>query len=115
VGRFSSFGPPVPAALAIGIVQSEISLFQPDIADALGVSAASLTGLVSAVPLAIILIYMIVQGRSRLQRGEPVARLPLPGSGSVSLLPLIVGVVVGVGLLFGVETWTGAPIAPLAS
>src|SRR4029453_15068938 len=45
VGRFSSFGVTVAAALAIGIVQSEISLFQPDIADALGVSESSLTRL----------------------------------------------------------------------
>jgi sulfate-transporting ATPase len=98
----------------IGIVQSEISLFQPDIADGLGVSASSLTGLVQAVPLAIILGYMIVTGRSRLQRGESVALLPLPGSGSVSLLPLVVGTAVGVALLFGVDTWTNAVIATLA-
>jgi branched-subunit amino acid ABC-type transport system permease component len=110
VGRFSSFGVTVAAALVIGIIQSEISLFQPDIADALGVSAASLTGLVQAVPLAIILGYMIVTGRSRLQRGETVALLPLPGSGSVSLLPLVVGTAVGVALLFGVDTWTSALI-----
>ena len=114
VGRFSSFGVTVAAALLIGIIQSEISLFQPDIADALGVSAASLTGLVQAVPLAIILGYMIITGRSRLQRGETIARLPLPGSGSVSLLPLIVGGVVGVALLFGVDTWTGALISTFA-
>src|SRR5262245_11464997 len=114
VGRFSSFGVTVAAALVIGIVQSEISLFQPDIADGLGVSAASLTGLVQAVPLAIILGYMVVTGRSRLQRGETVARLPLPGSGSGSLLPLIGGTAVGVVLLFGVDTWTSAIISTLA-
>jgi ABC-type branched-subunit amino acid transport system ATPase component/ABC-type branched-subunit amino acid transport system permease subunit len=114
VGRFSSFGVTVGAALAIGIIQSEISLFQPDIADGLGVSASSLTGLVQAVPLAIILGYMIVTGRSRLQRGESVALLPLPGSGSVSLLPLAAGTVVGTALLFGVDTWTNAIIATLA-
>jgi sulfate-transporting ATPase len=114
VGRFSSFGVTVAAALVIGIIQSEISLFQPDIADALGVSAASLTGLVQAVPLAIILGYMIVTGRSRLQRGETVARLPLPGSGSVSLLPLVLSTAVGVALLFGVDTWTSALISTYA-
>jgi sulfate-transporting ATPase len=55
VGRFSSFGITVFAALGIGIVQSEISLFQPDIAKAFGMSTPSLTGLAAAVPLAIIL------------------------------------------------------------
>ena len=44
---------------------------------------------VISVPLAIILGYTIVTGRSRLQRGETVARLPRPGSGRVSLLPLV--------------------------
>src|SRR4029079_3623750 len=54
VGRFSSLGSTVLAALGIGIVQSEISLFQPDIAKAFGMSTPSLTGLAQAVPLAII-------------------------------------------------------------
>jgi sulfate-transporting ATPase len=114
VGRFSSFGITVCAALAIGVVQSQILLFQPDIADWLDVSEPSLTGLVQAVPLAIILGYMIVTGRSRLQRGETVARLPLPGSGRVSMLPLVVGLAVGVGLLAGVDTWTDALITTFA-
>jgi sulfate-transporting ATPase len=114
VGRFSSFGITVIAALGIGIIQSEISLFQPDIAKAFGVSEASLTGLVAAVPLAIILVYMIATGRSRLQRGETLARLPLPGSGRVSLLPLGVGVLMAVGLLAGVSTWADALITTFA-
>ena len=114
VGRFSSFGITVGAALAIGVVQSEILLFQPDIADWLDVSESSLTGLVQAVPLAIILGYMIVTGRSRLQRGETVARLPLPGSGRVSLLPLVLGIVLGAALLAGVDTWTDALITTFA-
>ena len=114
VGRFSSFGITVAAALLIGVVQSEILLFQPDIAEWLGVSASSLTGLVQAVPLAIILGYMVVTGRSRLQRGETVARLPLPGSGRVSLLPLVVGVALGAGLLAGVDTWTDTLITTFA-
>ncbi|HET9730056.1 MAG TPA: branched-chain amino acid ABC transporter permease, partial [Acidimicrobiia bacterium] len=115
VGRFSSFGITVLAALGIGIVQSEISLFRPDIAKALGVSAASLTGLVAAVPLAIILVYMMATGRSRLQRGETMARLPLPGTGRVSLLPLIVGVVMAAALLAGVNTWADALITTFAA
>ena len=95
-------------------MQSEILLFQPDIAEWLDVSASSLTGLVQAVPLAIILGYMVVTGRSRLQRGETVARLPLPGSGRVSLLPLVVGIGLGAGLLAGVDTWTDALITTFA-
>jgi len=114
VGRFSSFGITVLAALGIGIVQSEISLFQPDIAKAFGMSTPSLTGLAEAVPLAIILVFMIATGRSRLQRGETLARLPLPGSGRVSLLPVSVGIVMSVGLLLGVNTWADALITTFA-
>jgi sulfate-transporting ATPase len=114
VGRFSSFGITVLAALGIGIIQSEISLFQPDIAKALGVSTASITGLVAAVPLAIILVYMIATGRSRLQRGEVLARLPLPGNGRVSLAPLVAGVILAAVLLAGVSTWAGALITTFA-
>jgi sulfate-transporting ATPase len=114
VGRFSSFGITVLAALGIGIVQSEISLFQPDIAKAFGMSTPSLTGLAQAVPLAIILVFMIATGRSRLQRGETLARLPLPGSGRVSLLPLAAGLVVSVGLLVGVQSWADALITTFA-
>jgi sulfate-transporting ATPase len=114
VGRFSSFGITVVAALGIGIIQSEISLFQPDIAKAIHVGAASLTGLAAAVPLAIILVYMIVTGRSRLQRGETLARLPLPGNGRVSLIPFVFGVVMAAALLAGVSTWTDALITTFA-
>jgi ABC-type branched-subunit amino acid transport system ATPase component/ABC-type branched-subunit amino acid transport system permease subunit len=114
VGRFSSFGITVLAALGIGIVQSELSLFQPDIAKAFGMSTPSLTGLAQAVPLAIILVFLVVTGRSRLQRGETLARLPLPGSGRVSLVPVGIGIVVAVGLLVGVDTWADALITTFA-
>lgn len=114
VGRFSSFGITVLAALGIGIVQSEISLFQPDIAKAFGMSTPSLTGLAQAVPLAIILVFLIATGRSRLQRGETLARLPLPGNGRVSLLPVVLGIAVSVALLVGVDTWADALITTFA-
>jgi sulfate-transporting ATPase len=115
VGRFSSFGITVLAALAIGIVQSELSLFRPDLANAFGMSPASLSGLAQAVPLAIILGYMVVTGRSRLQRGEVLARLPLPGGGKISLVPLVSGVVLAVALLVGVDTWSDALITTFAA
>src|SRR4029077_11183964 len=108
------FGVTVLAALGIGVVQSEISLFQPDIAKAFGMSTPSLTGLAAAVPLAIILVFIIATGRSRLQRGETLARLPLPGNRRVSLLPLVGGIVISVALLVGVDTWADALITTFA-
>src|SRR6516225_10477526 len=59
VGRFSSFGLTVAAALVIGVLESELSLFQPDIARAWHVSTPSLTGLAQAVPLLIILVVAV--------------------------------------------------------
>jgi sulfate-transporting ATPase len=114
VGRFSSFSITVGAALAIGVIQSELSLFRPDIADLFDVSEPSLTGLAQTVPLAIILGYTVVTGRGRLQRGETISRLPLPGSGQVSLLPLAVGVALAATTLSTVETWTDGLITTFA-
>ncbi len=110
VGRFSSFAITVAAALGIGILQSEVSLFQPDLASGMGVSAASLTGLSQAVPLVIILIVAVLSGRLRPARGESVARLPLPGSGQITRVALVVGVVVGAVLVATAESYADALI-----
>jgi sulfate-transporting ATPase len=108
VGRFSSFALTVLAAMLIGVIQSEISLFQPDLAHAFGVSVPSLTGLTEAVPLIIILVVTVFSGRVRPSRGETAARLPLPGSGRLALLPLAVALVGGVGLIVGVPSYADA-------
>jgi sulfate-transporting ATPase len=77
-------------------------------------STPSLTGLAQAVPLAIILVFLIATGRSRLQRGETLARLPLPGDGRVSLVPIALGIAVSVALLVGVDSWADALITTFA-
>jgi sulfate-transporting ATPase len=110
VGRFSSFAITVAVALGIGILQSEISLFQPDLANGLGVSAASLTGLSQAVPLIVILVVAVLSGRLRPARGESVARLPLPGSGDITRVALVVGVVVGAVLVASAASYADALI-----
>jgi ABC-type branched-subunit amino acid transport system ATPase component/ABC-type branched-subunit amino acid transport system permease subunit len=108
VGRFSSFGITVVAALVIGILQNELSLFQPDLANTFKVSEPSLTGLPEVVPLVIILALAIISGRGRLARGESLVRLPLPGSGQVSIVPLVVGVGIAATLLAAVSSWADA-------
>jgi len=110
VGRFSSFAITVAVALGIGILQSELSLFQPDLADGMGVSVASLTGLSQAVPLVIILLVAVLSGRLRPARGESVARLPLPGSGRITRVALIGSVVVGAVLVATAESYADALI-----
>ena len=108
VGRFSLFGATVGAALVIGVLQSELSLFQPDIARAWHVSTPSLTGLAQAVPLLIILVVAVASGRARPARGETNARLPLPGSGRVARVPLVLAIVVGAVLVFSAPSYSDA-------
>ncbi len=108
VGRFSSFGATVAAALVIGVLQSELSLFQPDIANAWHFSVPSLTGLPQAVPLLIILVVAVASGRARPARGETTARLPLPGSGRVARVPLALAVVIGAVLVFSAPSYSDA-------
>jgi len=115
VGRFSSFAATVAAALAIGALQSELALFQPDIAHALGVSDASLTGLPHAVPLLIILLVAVMSGRVRPARGENAARLPLPGSGRVARIPLALALVVAAVLILSAQSYADALITTLGT
>jgi ABC-type branched-subunit amino acid transport system ATPase component/ABC-type branched-subunit amino acid transport system permease subunit len=108
VGRFSSFGATVGAALIIGVLQSELSLFQPDIARTWRVSTQSLTGLPQAVPLLIILVVAVASGRARPIRGEMNARLPLPGSGRVARVPLVLAIAIGAVLVFSAPSYSDA-------
>jgi sulfate-transporting ATPase len=108
VGRFSSFALTVVAALLIGVIQSELSLFQPDIAHAFSVSTASLTGLTEAVPLIIILVVTVFSGRARPTRGEMSARLPLPGSGRVTRLVLAAAVAAGIVVIVAAPSYADA-------
>jgi ABC-type branched-subunit amino acid transport system ATPase component/branched-subunit amino acid ABC-type transport system permease component len=115
LGRFSSFFVTVAGALAIGVVGSEVGLFRPDIANALGVEFDALTGLADTVPLLIIILATVIGGRARLARGESTTRLPLPGSGRVHPALLAIGVAIaGVLLLTLDATWTSALITTFA-
>lgn len=115
VGRFTSFGKTVVAALVIGVGESEISYYLNDIAKSVHVSALSLSGLPDAVPLALIVILITARGRARPQRGETQALLPRAGNGRVSMVPLAIGVAGTLALLFGAPTWSDSIIATVAT
>jgi sulfate-transporting ATPase len=100
VGRFSSFTITVLAALLIGIATAELSLFQSSIASVVGLSQSSLGDLPDVVPLLIIIIATAMSGRARLQRGDVLSRLPLPGSGRVPVARLLLASAVGLVLVF---------------
>ncbi|HMG43096.1 MAG TPA: branched-chain amino acid ABC transporter permease/ATP-binding protein [Acidimicrobiales bacterium] len=111
VGRFSSFGLTVAGAFAIGILQSELALFQPDLAERFDVGPQSLTGLPQAVPMLIIVAVTVFGGRARLARGEAIARLPLPGTGRVPVPAVVGGLVVAGTALVAVPGWADALVA----
>ena len=103
------------AALLIGVLQSELDLFQTNIASALGVQVPSLTGLSQAVPLVIILVVALTQGRSRLGRGEASIKLPLPGAGRVNPVLIVLGVGAGIAMLYLLSPiWADALIITFA-
>jgi ABC-type branched-subunit amino acid transport system ATPase component/ABC-type branched-subunit amino acid transport system permease subunit len=111
VGRFSSFTLTVAAALVIGIAESVLGLYEADIARWMHVSALSLSSLPEAVPLLIIICLTIAAGRSRLQRGESQALLPLPGDGRVSSVPLGFGLLGAIAILLFAPSWGDAMVA----
>ncbi|MFD2414883.1 ABC transporter permease subunit [Amycolatopsis pigmentata] len=115
VGRFSSFGVTIGAALVIGVCGSEISYRTSDLASALHVDAQSLTGLSDAVPLALIVGLIAVRGRTRMQRGESQAVLPNIGDGHISMLPLVIGVIGLAAVLVIAPEWSAAVIATAAA
>jgi ABC-type branched-subunit amino acid transport system ATPase component/ABC-type branched-subunit amino acid transport system permease subunit len=114
VGRFSSFAITVGTALVVGVITAELSFFSPDVARILGVPQTGVTGLPQIVPLLIIVLVVAFSGRARLERGEVLARLPLPGSGNVAPGPLLLGFAVGMVALFVLNPqWDDALITTL--
>lgn len=91
VGRFSSFGITVGAALLIGVCQAVI----PQLHFVRDRSDGAFNGLPDAVPVLLIVLVTAIRGRGRLQRGESMSRLPLPGSGRVSARAFAIALALG--------------------
>jgi len=116
VGRFSSFGLAIVGALVIGVTESLLTFFQPDIARGLGVDTQAISGLPQVAPLVIIVVALIVRGSSRPARSEVLAKLPLPGDGRINVPLLASGVVGSVVLLFTLSaSWVDALIITFAA
>ena len=84
IAQFRSFPVAFGAGLAVGVAQSEIVRFTPDV-----------TGLAEALPFVIIIVLLVVRGRALPVRGAILDRLPAIGSGQVRpiifVLPILVG------------------------
>ncbi|HMG41453.1 MAG TPA: branched-chain amino acid ABC transporter permease/ATP-binding protein [Acidimicrobiales bacterium] len=116
VGRFSSFALTVAAALVIGIIQAELSFFQPDLARWLDVQPNSLGGLPQSVPLLIVIVVTVVSGRARPSRQDMLTRLPMPGTGQVRLPLLGAALVLSTVVVLSVaDDWATAFVLSFAS
>lgn len=74
VGNFSSFGMTLVGALVLGIAESEIAGH---------ITSTGLSGLPGAVPFVIIVLLLVVRGRSLPLRGYIFQRLPSIGTGRI--------------------------------
>ncbi len=90
IGRLQSFPLTLLAAVVIGIGQSEIAAYW------------SLTGAAQTLPFAIIILYLIVRGETRVSRSAIAQRLPHIGTGRVRLrylVPLVGAMVAVIALI----------------
>ena len=104
LGKFSSFSMTLAGAAVIGILQTEITRF---------VTNPHLTGLPDAIPVLLIVAFTVVGGRSRLARGEIISRLPLPGTGRVSIGRVLAGFIVVAAFAILVNNSWAAAVATL--
>lgn len=97
LGKFTSFGVTLGAALGIGVLQSWITNYSDD------------TGLQSAVPFIIIILVLVVRGRGLPQRDHIYDSLPKVGTGRIRWTPLLIGTLVAVGLIVWVVPVASVP------
>ena len=97
LGGFASFGLTVIGAMAIGAMQSVLSRY------------VHTTGVADSVPFLVIVAVIVAGGRARPARGDIPSRLPLPGSGRVAIVPLVVAALAAGVLVFTLDpAWVDA-------
>ena len=102
-GSFSSFPLTLLGALVIGILESEMADIAP-----------TYPGMSTAVPFAIIIVIITVRGRALTLRSYVQDRMPLVGSGEIKPIPVLIGLAMGLVLIFSLNTlWLGALITTL--
>jgi sulfate-transporting ATPase len=105
LANFRSFPLALLGALGVGVMQSLLTLY------------VDVPGIGSSAPFAVIIVWLMVRGRSLPIRGEFLARLPSIGTGRVR--PLVVAPLVAAAaiLLLWVlpTTWVGATTTSLAA
>ena len=98
VGSFRSFTLTLVGGLLIGILQSEIAWLQTYLTEQRG-QPVTLSGWAESVPFLVIIVVLVVFGRSLPLRGDTTERPPEIGAGRIRPRVLVPAVVVGVVLI----------------
>jgi len=115
LGGFRSFPLTLAGGMVVGIGESLVTLYRPDIEDFLGQD--QITGLNRAVPFLVILVVLVIRGRGLPLRSHVTDRLPRLGTGQLNLRGVAVASLVLLVLLFGVfdDRWAAATYVSLSS
>jgi sulfate-transporting ATPase len=107
IGRFSSFTLTIVGGLLIGVLESEALNF--------GSPAGYLAGMETGVPFVVIILILIVRGRSIPLRSHLADRLQSLGTGRVRPVPVVVATAVAIISLWAFGAgWSGAVITSAA-
>ena len=108
VGGFTSFPLTLLGGMVLGIGESVVTLYEPNIQSFFGLSL--MTGTSQLVPLVIIVVVLVVRGRGLPLRSHVIERLPALGSGRIRWPEIGIGVALTAVLVTMVfnQTWVGA-------
>jgi ABC-type branched-subunit amino acid transport system ATPase component/branched-subunit amino acid ABC-type transport system permease component len=108
VGGFTSFPLTLLGGMVLGIGESVVTLYQPNIQSFFGLQL--MTGTSQLVPLVVIIVVLVVRGRGLPLRSHVVERLPKLGSGQIRWPEIAVGVALTAVLVTMVfnQTWVSA-------
>jgi sulfate-transporting ATPase len=108
VGGFTSFPLTLLGGMILGVGESVVTLYQPNIQSFFGLQL--MTGTSQLVPLVVIVVVLVVRGRGLPLRSHVIERLPKLGNGQIRWPEIGIGVAVSAVLITLVlnQTWVTA-------